>query len=103
MPWIGRSSRRPSQGSSVWLGVMEIPGLKVVEERELVVSEEGDVEVVVATRLAIEEEVQRPSSTDPPGSGEAGEKHGNLLGLDGLPRPQVGVITSVGHSCIVAG
>jgi hypothetical protein len=77
---------------------VEVPGAKVVEERELVVPEEGDVEISVATRLASEEEVERPPTTDPPWPGETGEELGNLLGLDGLPGPQIGVVTGVDHS-----
>jgi hypothetical protein len=79
-------------------GVMEVPGMQVVKEGDLIRSEESDVEIIVTARLAVEEEIQGPPATDPPRPGEASQEVRHLLGMDGLPRPQIGVITRVWHS-----
>jgi hypothetical protein len=76
---------------------VEVPGPQVVKERDLILSEKSNVEIIVTARLAVEEEIQGPPATDPPRSGEAREELRQLLGVDRLPRPQMSVITRVGH------
>ena len=73
-PWsIGGSRRRPSQGSK---------------------SQQRDVEIVVAACFAIEEEIERPASADPPWPLEGGQEPSKFTGMKRLPSPEERIVTS---------
>jgi hypothetical protein len=73
-------------------GVPYVPARQVVEEGALIVPQNSDVEVVVATGFTPDEEIESPASADPPRRPQPVEKASEVCGLEWLPSPKVRIV-----------
>jgi hypothetical protein len=67
----------------------------VAEERLLIATKNRNIEIVVPTSFTPEEEIERPTSTDPPGRPQSVEKGSEVGRFEYFPGPEVGVVAQL--------
>ena len=73
-------------------GVLKIPPIEGLVKLFLVMPENGDINILVGSRLASHPEVKHPASHNPPGRVEAGHEARKPGRNEVLPLPMVGVV-----------